>query len=419
MPDETPPPREPVVIVGAGLAGLCCARRLAQGRIPCVVLEAEREVGGRVRTDLVDGFLLDRGFQVLLTSYPEAKQQLDYHALALGRFEPGALIRHGGRFRRFADPFRRPGKTLATAFSPVATLGDKLRIARLRYSVSHGAGRRYHENAEETTLAYLRRLGFSHRAIGAFFTPFFGGVFLDGTLATSSRMFEFVFRMFAEGDATLPANGMQAIPDQLAGGLQPGTLRFGVRVTGAGPRHVETTEGRIEASAVVVATDARAASGLIDDTPAREWRGTSCLYFAAERPPIDEPTLVLNGEGEGPVNTLCVPSQVSPKYAPAGSALVSVSSLDMTRDDSSLGEAVVDQLRGWFGADVDGWRHLRTYRLPHALPAQPVGSLDPVEKAATTGTGVFRCGDHLDTASIQGAMASGRRAAEAVVASMA
>ncbi|MEN1680863.1 MAG: NAD(P)/FAD-dependent oxidoreductase [Planctomycetota bacterium] len=419
MPEDPAPPSEPVVIVGAGLAGLSCAKQLAGHGIPCVVLEADSEVGGRVRTDSVDGFLLDRGFQVLLTSYPEAQKQLDYDALRLGRFEPGALIRYEGKFRRFADPFRRPSKTLATALSPVATLADKLRVARLRYSATAGAASNYADNTEETTRDYLRRLGFSDRVITAFFTPFFGGVFLDGSLATSSRMFECIFGMFATGDATLPADGMQAIPHQLAGALRPGTLRFGVHVTGVGARHVETSEGRIDAAAVVVATDLPSATEWVDEASPREWCGTTCLYFAADRPPIEEPTLVLNGEGKGPVNTLCVPSQVSAKYAPAGAALVSVSSLDMATDEEPLRERVLEQLRGWYGEQVDGWRHLRTYRIPHALPAQPVGSLAPIEKTVTTGAGVFLCGDHRDTASIQGAMVSGRRAAEAVAASVA
>jgi phytoene dehydrogenase-like protein len=201
-----------VLVVGAGLAGLCCAERLADHGLAPLVLEAAEDVGGRVRTDEVEGCLLDRGFQVLLTAYPTAREVLDYQALHLQPFEPGALVRCGGRFHRVADPWRRPFAALQGVFGPIGSLSDKLRVAALRRRVLQGAVRDLFERPERTTMAALREAGFSTAMIDRFFRPFLGGVFLDTKLETSSRMFEFVFRMFASGDVAIPARGMQAIP---------------------------------------------------------------------------------------------------------------------------------------------------------------------------------------------------------------
>src|SRR4051794_26838005 len=185
-----------VVIVGAGLAGLCCARLLHQRGVPFLLLEASDGVGGRVRTDVVEGFRLDRGFQVFLTSYPEAKQVLDYKALDLKPFLPGALIRHAGRFHELTDPWRRPFAALRSLFSAVGSFADKLRVARLRSRSLSGTIEDRFRDPEFTTLQSPRDAGFSASMIEGFFRPFLGGIFLDRELRTSSRMFHFVFRMF-------------------------------------------------------------------------------------------------------------------------------------------------------------------------------------------------------------------------------
>ena len=403
-----------VIIIGGGLAGLCCARRLHESGVSFQILEASDDVGGRARTDEVDGFLLDRGFQVLLTAYPEAQQVLDYDALRLARFAPGALVRYRGKFHRFADPWRSPRHVISTATSPVGTLFDKLRVARLRSRVCRGSLDDLFERPETTTIDALRQAGFSPQIIEPFFRPFLGGVFLDRELLTSSRMFEFVFRMFATGDAALPACGMGAMARQIADRLPKGSIRTGAAVEALDGTTVRLASGEVlQASSIVVASEAPGAAKLLGDSPPVGGQSVTCLYFAADRPPIDDPILVLNGDGEGPVNNLCVPSQVAPTYAPENKSLVSVSVLGMPDDDVEA--AVRDQLQDWFGDIVDTWRHLRTYRIPFALPAQAPPALSPVAKAASRGDHVFVCGDYLDTASIQGAMLSGRRAAESLI----
>lgn len=400
-----------VLIVGAGLAGLCCARRLHASGVACQVLEASDGVGGRVRTDEVDGFLLDRGFQVMLTGYPEAQRMLDYEALDFRPYVSGALVLRGGRFHKVADPFRHPGEVLASAVAPIGTIADKLRVARLRRRVLARSLGDIWRAPETTTQAYLERQGFSAAMIDAFFRPFFGGILLDRELRPSSRMFEFVYRMLALGETALPAGGMEAIPRQLAAGLPDGAVRLHTPVAAVRGGQVTLRSGEtLRAEAVVVATDGPAAAQLTGQVPAPVSRSVVCVYFASPEPVPVGNWLVLNGENDGPVNNLSVPSHVAPAYAPAGQALVSASVVG--RVDEAEGP-VRRQLTRWFGPVVASWRHLRTYRIAHAQPTVSPGG--PQDAPFVLGRMVI-CGDHRANPSIQGAMVSGREAAERVLA---
>jgi phytoene dehydrogenase-like protein len=305
-----------VLIVGAGLAGLCCAFRLHQSGMSSLVLEASDGVGGRVRTDKVEGFLLDRGFQVLLTAYPEARRVLDYDALNLRPFYPGALIRYKNRFYRFADPWRRPVDGLLGLLTPMGSFADKLRIRKLRNHVLTGSLSDLYSRPETTTLRALRNVGFSENMIDRFFRPFIGGVFFDPDLGVSSHMFKFGFRMFSMGDTALPSRGMGAIPDQIAARLPAGTVRTEARVESVQEDGVTLKSGeKIKAHAVVVATEGPEAARLLGDKEKPGSRSVTCLYFETDDPPLSEPLLVLNGEGKGLINSLCCPSSVVPNYA--------------------------------------------------------------------------------------------------------
>jgi phytoene dehydrogenase-like protein len=426
-----------VVIIGAGLAGLRCANILQQAGLDVALLEAADAPGGRVRTDAVDGFLLDRGFQVLLTEYPEAKSALDYPALQLRSLKPGALVWHGGRFHRFADPFRDPIAAVALALDPIVTLTDKLGVARLRARVMKGAIPEIFGREETTTRAYLLRFGFSSKILNRFFAPFFGGVFLETELATSSRYFEFLFRMFSSGAVAVPAAGMGAIPRQLASRLKSGTLQLKsvvsqiVRNESGFVVRLEGAQLHIEARAVVVATDEPAARQLLQplypmgaESAPRRWNSTTAFYFAADRAPVESPVLLLNGEGSsaGPVNNAVVMSEVSDSYAPAGASLISASAVGRApthpAELNALEAEVREHLSRWLGKQVAGWRSLGAYPIPRALPFQATAAWEESIAAAAM-PGIFLCGDHSATASIQGALSSGRRAAEALLAALA
>jgi protoporphyrinogen oxidase len=394
------------IVIGGGMAGLACAVRLAEGGVEPLVLEASDGVGGRVRTDLLDGFQLDRGFQVYLSAYPEAGRLLDLKALDLRPFRAGALVFRNGKCQRVMDVFRHPQHFLGSALAPVGTLADKLRVAKLRFQAAGRPG------ADQTTEAFLRDFGFSDSMIDGFFRAFYGGIFLERDLRTSSRMFEFTFRMFSEGFATLPAKGMQAIPDQLAARLPRGSIRLNAPVRAVEARAVTLENGeRLEADTVVVATDASTAGRLLPGLNRVEvaWRSVTGIYFSAPVSPLREPIIALNGGG-GLVNNVCVLSDVAREYAPEGKSLVSVSVLGLPEVEH-LEAAVLAELEAWFGPQVRSWSHLRSYRIPQALPEQ---STTPMKDGLQQHHGVFICGDHCRSASIEGALASGSEVASAM-----
>ena len=399
-----------VLIVGAGLAGLACAHRLHAAGRSFVICEAADRVGGRVVTDLCEGFRLDRGFQVLLTAYPEARRLLDYDALALRRFYPGALVRHGGKWHRVADPFRHPIDGLRGAFNPIGSFVDKLRVGWSRlggFDFSRHA-------ADLTTLQALQAEGFSESMIERFFRPFLGGVFLENRLDTTVRKLEFVMRNFARGDTAIPAQGMAEIPKQLAAALPAAAIRLNTRVATISEQGAHLEDGTfLAAKSVVIATDQKAANRLLGQAgPAEVSNGVACLYFTAPSAPVHEPILLLNGEGAGPINNLTVISAVSPDYAPAGSHLISISVVDPEAASApDLEQRVRRHLVEWFGAGVENWRLLRIDRIPDAVPSQRVAE----EKSARVRKGVYQCGDHCGIASIDTALSSGTAAAEAIL----
>jgi phytoene dehydrogenase-like protein len=403
-----------VLIVGAGLAGLACARRLAQAGVRFRLLEASDGVGGRVRTDALDGFLLDRGFQVLLTAYPEAQAVLDYPALKLHAFLPGALVRYHGRFYHLGDPWRDRASLWPTLLAPVPRWSDYWRLLRLRRDVLGKSLEEIFAAPETTVLEALRKRRFSRRFIDYFFRPWIGGAMLDTSLSGSSRMFEFMFRMFALGDAAVPAAGMGAIPAQLAASLPDGTLQLQQRVEAVEEGAVRLAGGdRIPAKAIVVAAEGSEAARLLRLEKAVPWRSVWCLYFSCREAPVEEPLLVLSGGGRGPITNLAVMSLIAPAYAPAGQHLISASVIGYEqRDPGSLLSAVRAQARRWFGAAAEEWRFLRHYHIERALPA-----LLPLEPGAAPriAPGVYACGDWRATPSINGALESGRLAAEAVL----
>ena len=454
-PEPAGPKHRRVVVVGGGMSGLIAATHLRRADVAVTVLEADDRVGGRVRTDRVDGYLLDHGFQVYLTAYETCGRYLDLSKLDLRPFRSGALIRAGGRFRVLGDPWKDPRTFWSTATHPVATLGDKLRIARLRRDVCRGDVADIADRPNPTTESHLRDLGFSDRMIDQFFRPFIGGVFLDDSLRTPRRMFDFVFRHFALGRAALPADGIDRIPRQLADGLGD-VVQLRRTVVDLGPDGVTTADGRHwPADAVIVATERDAATRLLTRArmPIEEssgaggegWTSTVNILYdvPAEAAHPTRGYLMLRGDEKTPVQTMAMLTDVARGYAPPGRSLLSVS-LSTVSDEAATNRASSDDvysigaaasldlseidalvrptLNRWFGCEnADRHRALRVYSVPFGLPRR---DLEPMTLPAPAGeirggVPVYLAGDHRATASLEGAAVAGRRAAEACLAAWA
>jgi phytoene dehydrogenase-like protein len=400
-----------VVVVGAGLAGLAAARRLVAAGVEVLVLEAGPAVGGRVATDVVDGFLLDRGFQVYNTAYPESARVLDHAALDLRTFTPGALVRVGDRLHRVADPRRRPLAAPGTLLAPIGSPLDKARVALLAARDGLAPAGRLTAAPETTTYEALRRRGLSDTVIDRFLRPFLAGVFLESELTTSSRFFDLVWRTFTRGAVCVPAGGMRRIPGQLAAALPAGVVHTGVRVTGLRDGAVDTDRGPVRAPVTVVAADPVTATTLLPSLARPRMLAVTTVYHAAPEPPVGEPTLVLDGEGAGPIVNSVVLTNAAPTYSPDTRALVSTSVLGTDPPDDA---ALRRELERLYGVATTGWEQVATVRVGQALPAAPP-PLGDLRKPVDLGGGRYVAGDHRDTPSIQGALVSGRRAADAVL----
>lgn len=408
------PARCDVVVVGAGLAGLAAATRLSQAGLDVVVVEASDGVGGRMRTDRVDGFLLDRGFQVLNTAYPAVRRLLDLDALDLCSFDRAALVHVDGENHRIGDPRRELMALPRALTAPVGGVRSKLALAGYAGVATLAPASRLKAREDRSTAEHWSAMGLDSTAVDRVLRPFFSGVLLEEEMTTSSRFVDLMLRMFARGDSTVPAGGMQQVPEQLAGRLPTGSVHLGLPVTEVRPDGVTTAAGPVAARATVVATDADAADRLLGGSlGAKEWKGVTTIYHAAPHAPLDKPTLLLD-PGDSPVNNTVVVSAAAPSYAPEGRALVATS-LVHGRHDSFDETAVRAHLGVLYDTSTTGWEHLATYDVPRALPAMPAPHhfRSPVRVA-----GVYVCGDHRDTSSIQGALVSGERAARAVRADL-
>jgi len=406
-----------VLIIGAGLAGLACARRLTNAGLTCTMLEASDGIGGRVRTDRVEGFQLDRGFQVFLSGYPEARKTLNYKALNLMPFHPGALIHHAGRFHVMSDPFRRPQDLPQMVFSPIGSLADKLRMLRVRRDALQQRLCATMGDPARPTHDVLQAYDFSDAMMRHFFQPFLSSVFLETPLRTPCWIFELVWAAFCRGATAVPRDGMGAIAQQLAAPLPPGTIRLDRAVQQIQGSSVVLDSGeRLRADVLVIATDDATASRLRgEQIPSASARDSMTLYFDAPVAPQREPWLMLNGESDGMVRTVCVLSEAAPSYAPHGRALISVTATGQDDTHEDVSGAVRLYLRSWFGSQVDEWHHLRTDRIHRALP--PISVLPSGGHIASPRMTehLYLCGDYRESGTLDGALLSGRKAAESIL----
>lgn len=415
-----------IVIVGAGLAGLTCAKMLAEAGKQVLVLEAADAVGGRVRTDYhEDGYRLDRGFQVLFTAYAAAERHLDFERLKLRKFDPGAVLVKEGKRYEIADPLREPDRLPASLLNPLISPADKLRVLRLVAQVRGLTtsdifiGRGMPDEQDMSTEDFLRSQGFGNGFIDNFARPFYGGIFLDRSLQTSARMFQFTFKMLSSGDTIIPAEGMQRLPDQLAASLPAGSIRCHARVDAlqidnGKVQGVHLASGEsIAAEQVVVATESPIAAKFVEKPIPTQGVASMCLYFAGDEQLYSQRKILLNANPDAYVNNAVLLSNIAPSYAPPRKHLLSVTVLgNPSEDDEQVARHAIAEMARWFpDNDLSGWQLLAAYRIPFSQFSQPAGVFDRLPNNRTAVEGLYIAGEYTKSSSIQGAMHSGEYAA--------
>ncbi len=405
------------IVVGAGVAGLSCAVRLQEEGLNVKVYEMRDRVGGRIWSEREDGFIYDGGFQVLHTAYPTCQRCLDYKALALGEYKPGAYVYWRDTIHDITDPWREPASFLGSLISPIGTFKDKWVLYKYRKEVLKSEIHQIYFRENVSALDRLQQLGFSRRLIEQFFRPFFSGVFLEKDLKTSSRVLDFLFKMMTEGAAAIPRQGMAAIPQQMASKLAPGTVELNTEIFEIEPGRVELSRGRsVTADSIAVAVPYTAVTTLIKGMvfAKRGWCGTTAVYYEAPRSPLKDKKILLNSGAGDFISNVSVPSDVQPSYAPQGKSLVCVS-MTGAPDWGEVRSRVEKDLATLFPDDFPEWTLRKVYHIPKALPRQHPIDMDPIERIEALEPGFYMCGDHLQTSSIEGAMSSGLRAAEAMI----
>ncbi|BBG01249.1 MULTISPECIES: NAD(P)/FAD-dependent oxidoreductase [Pseudonocardia] len=413
----TPPD---VLVVGAGLAGLRAAAVLHRHGLSVRVLEASDRVGGRMATDVVDGFRCDRGFQVLNSSYPALLAALAPHgmdSLAVRAFEPGAAVRAGdGELHRFVNPLRRPASAPATAADDLFGPLDKAKLVAWTARVLASPPARTATLIDRSAADDLDAAGIGGAVTDRFLRPFLSGVLADPALETSAAFVRLVWRSFALGTIVVPDDGIEALPRRLAAALPAGAVSLHTRVHavhGGEAPSVHTDDGTLRARAVLVAADPRTAAALLPGVAEPRMNALTTYFHVPRQAPAAAALLHLDGTG-GPVVNSVVMTAVAPGYSADGRPLVA-SSVVGTPEGSGIDEPVVRrELARIWAAPTDDWEHLHTARIDEALPLLEAGR--PVRRDVDLGRNLFVAGDHRDTPSTQGALVSGRRAAQAVLA---
>ncbi len=405
-----------VLVVGAGLTGLTAALRLHRQGISVRILEATDRVGGRIKTDQVDGYRLDRGFQVLLTQYPETQAWLDYDALDLKAFAPGALVLNHRGQHELMDPGRKPTAAFRTLMAPVGGLTDKLKMLALKQRLKGMTLEEIFSQPERSTLAIIQEYGFSERMLRNFFQPFMAGIFLEQSLTTSRREFDFVFKMFSEGDTAVPAMGMEEIPRQLAAQLPPDAVLFNKHVRTLSEQTVTVDGGETySAPVILVATEPTSFVSRYFPGGKKElaYHSTTQVYLTADQSPLSKPLIALNAREERFVNNFCVMNQIAPDYAPAGKYLLSATILGQADgSDEELSERVKQEMAFWFGEQTSRWQFLKTYRIEYALPNQDTVAHSLDAQQARLRDGLYAAGDYQLNGSINAAIRAGYQVAD-------
>jgi protoporphyrinogen oxidase len=405
-----------IYIVGAGVSGLIAAKTLeAQGYNP-IILESTDTIGGRVKTDIVEGYQLDHGFQVLLNAYPKAQEHLDYNNLELQQFLPGATIMGDNKMQTIGDPLRNISLLLPTLLASVGSLSDKLKILKLNTQLKNTSIENIFETKATSTLEYLKDKGFSDKIITQFFKPFFSGIFLEPDLKTSSRMFEFVYKMFGEGMAVLPKSGIGAIPTQLKSQLKTTQFLFNTEVKSVSDKSISLSDGKtLDAHFTIITSGA---SKLITNLNNQDviWKSCFNLYFETEKQTLSKPLIGLISDKQALVNNIFFHNSLKTEAKGANELLSVTVVKEHNLNTEELVKRVKEDLIKY--CNITTLKHLKTYHIPQALPdiAHLQYDISPTETQIKPT--VFLAGDYLLNGSLNAAMLSGERAAQGVIMSL-
>ncbi|WP_028282141.1 FAD-dependent oxidoreductase [Olleya marilimosa] len=400
-------------IVGAGISGLIAATVLEKNGLSPVIIETTDSIGGRVKTDIVDGYQLDHGFQVLLTAYPAAQKYLNLEALQLQSFIPGASIFKNGKQQIIGDPLRDKSLLLSTVFARVGTLSDKFKILKLNNKLKKKSLSEIFSTQEQTTKSYLMAFGFSNSIIDNFFNPFFSGIFLENKLETSSRMFEFVYKMFGEGQAALPKGGMQAIPKQLSNNLKRTTFKFNTKVASVNDSEIILVDGqKIKSDFTIIATEPRKLVNTVNKK-VTEWQSCDTLYFETENRVINKPLIGLIPEKDAVINNIFYHTSLDSDLK-GNKELLSVTVVDnQNLPSDKLIQRVQTELKQYCGINTS--KLIKHYNIPMSLPKLKELKYNALPSQTRLTDTIFLAGDLQLNGSLNAAMIAGEKAALGVL----
>jgi phytoene dehydrogenase-like protein len=405
---------EKVVIVGAGVAGLIAAHHLEKEGFAPLIIESSDRPGGRLKTENINGFTLDKGFQILLSDYPEVKQYLDLEALKVIPFDPGAVIFYKGKRFLISDPIRKPFRALQTLFAPIGTLRDKYLILKLRNRVASKSPEFIFSQSQESTLSFLEHFGFSKKIIDRFFKPFFTGIFLTETLQVPSAMFQFVFQLFSSGKAVLPAFGIEAVPQQLRQKLSNTRILYNEKVKDINNHKIYLANGStLSANAIIIATDPAPMIKQLVNQEIKFYK-TSNYYFKIPESILKTPTLGIVADDHSLINSFCEPTSVQKSYSKTEENLFSVTLKPNLSSQPTIDDIIKD-LAKLTNKPHSFFEFIESYTINEALPI-----IDSLKYSLTTNEvklseGVFLAGDYLLYPSLDAALKSGRIAAQAAI----
>jgi len=405
-----------IYIVGAGVSGLVAAQVLENQGYQPVILEASDRAGGRVKTDIKKEFQLDHGFQVLLSSYPAAQKYLDFKALKLQELKPGAVIFNNGKQQIIGDPLRDISTLFSTLFSGIGTLSDKFKIFQLNLKLKNKSIEAIFSSDEISTKVYLQEFGFSSQIITQFFTPFFKGIFLENELTTSSRMFEFVFKMFGEGLAVLPKGGIEEISKQLVSNLKHTTFQYNTQVSSVSNEEIVLHTGeKLVSTATIIATDA---SKLVRDAPSKNliWKSCQTLYFTTNKRVIEKPMIGLVSKKDSLINNIFYHTSVATNSNNTEELLSVTVVKEHQFSEKQLIAAVTKQLKE--ECTIDHLTFLAVYHIEKALPDLKDIKYEVSPSESQLSSGIFLAGDIQLNGSLNAAMIAGEKAALQVITSL-